>query len=276
MIPEQLHALIRQSRTTSVGIAARLVSGRDEILINADESFHPASTIKICVMMEAFRQAHIGQFALDEPITVRNAFRSLLDGSPYSLDPADDTDRGLYHITGQSVPGMELVQRMITVSSNLATNLLLERLGAEQVTRFMGDLGAPGLVVRRGVEDKQAYRAGLNNAATARSLMQVLLKLAEHQVVSAEASDEMIEILCQQKFNEMIPALLPAGTQVAHKTGWAADYHHDAGIIYPVNREPFVLAVLTKGYEEAEEAEAHAFVASLAKAVYDYWNPAEA
>ncbi len=272
MIPNPLKALIQQSRASSVGLAARLVSGRDEILINADESFHPASTIKICVMMEAFRQAHAGQFALDEPIVVRNGFHSLLDGSPYSLDPADDTDRGLYHITGQSVPGRELIQRMIAVSSNLATNLLLEQVGADKVTRFMADLGAPGLIVRRGVEDKQAYRAGLNNAATARGLMEVLLKLAKQQIVSAKASDEMIKILCQQQFNEMIPALLPAGTRVAHKTGWAADYYHDAGIIYPVNGEPFVLAVLTKGYEEHEEAEAHAFVASLARAVYDHWS----
>jgi beta-lactamase class A len=102
--------------------------------------------------------------------------------------------------------------------------------------------------------------------------MQVLLKLAKGEVVSPEDSDEMRRILSDQQLNEMIPAGLPFDTHVAHKTGSAADYFHDAGIIYPARGETFVLAILTKGYPESDEDAAHAFVASLARAVYDYWN----
>ena len=171
------------------------------------------------------------------------------------------------------MPRRELVRRMITVSSNLATNLLIEQATPAQITRFMKELGAAELNVLRGVEDKQAYRLGLNNSATARSLMKVLVRLARYEVVSRADSEEMIRILSKQEFNEMIPAQLPAGVRVAHKTGWIADHHHDAGIVYPPHAGPFVLTILTRGYPESDEAAAHAFVASLARVIYDYWNP---
>ncbi len=271
IIAEQLNELIAKSRPVEVGLAACRLDGEEELLINADRPFHPASTIKLCVMMEAFRQVQAGEIALDELVPIRNEFRSLADGSPYSLQAEDDSEKALYGRLGQLISRRDLVKRMITVSSNLATNMLLEELGPKQVTAFMRVLGSDSLRVLRGVEDKQAYRLGLNNAATARGFMNILARLARREVVSAEASDEMIEILAQQQFNEMIPAGLPSDVRVVHKTGWAADYFHDVGIIYPPSKEPFVLCILTKGYEESDEAAAHAFVASLARAVYAQW-----
>jgi beta-lactamase class A len=272
-IAEQLRRIIEGSRASAVGIAAHQLGSGEEVFIAADRPFHPASTIKICVMMETFRQARLGKLTLNDLLLVENQFRSIVDGSPYSLEVEDDSEKELYSCIGQSMTRGELVRRMITVSSNLATNILIEGLDPHEITDYMRKLGTEGLIVRRGVEDNKAYRLGLNNSATARGLMQVLLRLAKHEVVSPEDSDEMIVILSQQQFNRMIPGLLPAGVRVAHKTGWTADFHHDAGIIYPPAGEPFVLCILTKGYEEAAEAAAHEMIASLAKAVYEYWNP---
>ena len=133
----------------------------------------------------------------------------------------------------------------------------------------MRQLGADGLAVRRGVEDDKAFRLGMNNSATARGFMQILIKLAKGKVVAPEDSDAMIEILGEQKFNEMIPAQLAADVRVAHKTGWTGKYYHDVGIIYPRKGNPFVFAIMTNGSEK--EAEAHSFVASLARNVYDGW-----
>jgi beta-lactamase class A len=161
---------------------------------------------------------------------------------------------------------------MITVSSNLATNILMEYIQPAAATDFMRQLGAGDLVLRRGVEDNKAYQLGLNNSGTARGFMQILLKLAKREVVSPEDSEEMIRILSQQQFNEMIPAQLPADALVAHKTGWTADYFHDVGIIYPPNGEPIVLAILTKGYAETDDQAAHAFIASLARGIYEAWK----
>ncbi len=272
-ILERLRRMIAESKATNVGLAARRLTGQDEILIDPDLAFHPASTMKICVMMESFRRARSGELPLDGTITVQNEFHSIVDGSSFSLDPADDSERALYDCIGQSFTRRELIRRMIVVSSNLATNLLLEELHCEPVTALMRELGTQDLTVIRGLEDKQAFRRGINNSATARSYMQVLLKLAMREVVSPQDSDEMLQILRQQEFNEMIPAELPVGTQVAHKTGWTADYFHDVGIVYPAHGEPFVLCILTKGYAENDEIAAHAFVASLAKAIYEHWNP---
>ncbi len=263
-----LNELIQQSGT-DVGLAAQQVATDKQILIQPDQSFHPASTIKVCVMMETFHQARQGLFSLNDPILVKNEFASIADGSPYALSVDDDSEKDLYQHTGEAFPIRELILRMITVSSNLATNLLIERVTPERTTQFMRELGTNDVIVRRGVEDNQAFQLGLNNAVTTRGLMQILLKLEMRKVVSRQDSDEMVRILLQQKFNEMIPAQLPADVRVAHKTGWTGKYYHDAGIVYPPNQKPFVLVILTRGSKT--ESEAHARVASLAKMVYDHW-----
>ena len=267
-VSEANSELIRLSGM-EVGLAALNLETGEEILIHPDQSFHPASTMKVCVMMEAFHQARQGLFSLDEMMRVKNEFTSIADGSLYSLSIEDDSEKDLYEHIGESFSIRELIFRMITESSNLATNLLIERLTPERTTRFMQELGTNDVIVRRGVEDNQAFRLGLNNAATARGVMQILLELAKRKVVSSEDSDEMIEILLQQQFNEMIPAQLPADARVAHKTGWTGKYYHDMGIVYPPNGNAFVLAIMTKGFEK--EGEAHSFVATLAKMVYEEW-----
>ena len=258
-----------QKSGAQVGLAAQRIATGEEILIEPDASFHPASTMKICVMMEVFRQARRAVFSLNEPLLIKNEFASIVDGSPYSLSMEDDSEQDLYARLGQRLPIRDLVKRMITVSSNLATNLLIERVSAEKTMEFMRELGAEGVIVRRGVEDGKAYHLGLNNTATARGLMQLLVSLAKNTVVSPEDSEAMIEIMLQQKFSEMIPAGLPTGVRVAHKTGWNNDLYHDAGIVYPPGTGPFVLVILTRGIGNDEQA--HALIASLAKSIYDEW-----
>ena len=267
---DDLKKMIDNSGASQVGLAAYQLESGDEILINPDISFHPASTMKICVMMDVFHQARQGAFSLDDLIPVKNEFASLVDQVPYSLSNEDDSEKDLYHRIGQTLSIRDLVRRMIMVSSNLATNILVERVTPEKTTRFMRELGAESLVVRRGVEDALAYQMGLNNAATANGYKQILIKLAKREVVSPEDSDEMIDILLQQQFNEMIPARLPANVRVAHKTGWTGEYHHDLGIVFPVNSYPFVLVVMTKGFKDEEKYPP--FIGSVARSIYDHWT----
>ncbi len=253
----------------TVGLAAHRIRTGEEILIHPDLAFHPASTFKTCVMMEVYRQAEQGEFSLDDELPVRNEFPSLADGSPYSLSPEDDAEKDLYTRVGSSLPICDLVQRMITISSNLATNILIQRVTPEKTTAFMRKLGADGLLIRRGVMDRKAFQNGLNNVATARSLKHIFERLEKRQVVSPAASEAMLEILSRQQFNEMIPAQLPPGIRVAHKTGWDDEIYHDSGIVYPAQGGPFVMVVLTSGL--VEENQAHRFVAALTKTVYDQW-----
>ena len=219
-------------------------------------------------MMEVFRQAEEKKLALDDRMAVKNDFVSIVDGSHFSLQVADDSETGLYRRIGERVPIRELVRLMITESSNVATNMLVERVTAARATEFMRSLGTKDVHVVRGVEDGKAYARGLNNAATARGLMQILLRLAERVVVSTRASEEMLAILRGQKFNEGIPSGLPAGTPVAHKTGSFTKVYHDVGIIEPARRNPFVLVVLTRGIEK--EPRAHRLVADISRCVFEH------
>ena len=210
--------VIRKSGA-DVGVAFRSLDGKTEWYFHADDSFHAASTMKVPVLIELFHQAREGKLKLDDPLVVKNEFHSLADGSVYTLNAEDDSETDLYKAAGQTRTLRQLSELMITVSSNLATNLIIEKLGVENIRATVHSLHADGMNVLRGVEDGKAFAKGLNNTTTARGLLELLGAIAGGEAVDAESSREMIEILERQKFNEGIPAGLPAGTRVAHKTG---------------------------------------------------------
>jgi len=247
-----------------VAVAARLLHGGGApLLIRPDVSFHAASTMKVPVMIELFAQAAEGRLNLDDPLPVRNAFASIVDASPYSLDPAEDSDPDVYRSVGGTLTLRQLCEAMITSSSNLAANLLLEKVGVQNVRRRVHRLGADGMQVLRGVEDAKAFRSGLSNTTTARALMVLFEKIGRGEAGGGRARGEMVEILERQKLNGAIPAGLPAGTPVAHKTGTITRIHHDAGIVY--GPRPYVLVVLVRGIQE--EKESAALIASITRAV---------
>ncbi len=113
-----------------------------------------------------------------------------------------------------------------------------------------------------GVEDSKAFQQGLNNTTTARDLMIILRQIAERRAVSGKASDEMIKIMLDQKFNEGIPVGVPRNARVSHKTGSITRINHDAAIVYPRGRKPYVLVVLTRGIEDEKLAHMAANVSS--------------
>jgi beta-lactamase class A len=251
-----------------VAVAFRTVDGRHELVIDADKPFHAASTMKVPVMIELFRQAEAGTLSLDEPLRIRNEFHSIVDGSVYQLDTSDDSDSEVYKTIGGTLTLRQLSEAMITVSSNFAANLLIERLGVENIRRTVTRLGAEGMQVLRGVEDGKAFEKGLNNTTTARGLLVLLEKLAHGPVVSAKADSEMIAMLSRQKFNDAIPAGVPAGTRIAHKTGTITKIHHDAAIVF--GPRPYVLVVLVRGLQEQKDSAT--LIAAISHAV---WSAAQ-
>jgi len=245
-------------------VAFRTLDGKAELLVRPDVAYHAASTMKVPVMIELFAQARKGTLRLDDPLPVKNSFASIVDGSPYSLDPGDDSDPAVYRSVGGTLTLRQLCEAMITVSSNLAANLLIEKLGVESIRRRVHKLGADGMELLRGVEDAKAFRKGLNNTTTARALLVLLDRIAVGKAVDAAASRQMVDILGRQRFNDAIPAGLPAGTPVAHKTGSITKIHHDAAIVY--GPRPFVLVVLVRGLED--EKKSKALTADIARAMY--------
>jgi beta-lactamase class A len=246
-VVEQIQSRISAEPGAQVGLAYVDLASGDTLFLNADTSFHAASTMKVPVMIELFRRANTGSFRMDQGLLMVNQFASIVDGSPYSLDVGSDSDSTLYHRIGQRVRVDTLLRLMITRSSNFATNTLITLVGADAVTRSMRSLGAQRIQVLRGVEDGKAFEKGLNNTTTARDLAIILRAIEEGRAGSPAATHEMLAILLAQEFNEKIPAGLPPGTRVAHKTGEITAVSHDAAIIYPTGRKPYVLVVLTRG-----------------------------
>jgi beta-lactamase class A len=223
--------------------------------------------MKLPVMIAAVRDAERGGLALDQPVLLVNRFASAAPAAPpYALDPADDSDSALYAMAGARVPARELVRRMIVRSSNLATNALVAIVGADAATGAARALGAPGVRVVRGVEDNAAFRRGIVNTATAPGLAALLAAVETGRAASADGCRFMREVLLAQEFSAEIPAGVPPGTPVAHKTGWIRGVLHDAAIVYPRGRAPYVLVVLTRGV--GEERVAREAIVDVSRVVY--------
>ena len=270
--PEELKNQINSELAKNKGVFAlaykNLLSG-EEILINEKMNFHAASTMKTPVMIEAYKQAKAGKFSINDSLVVKNEFKSIVDGSTYSLNPKDDSETDLYKKAGKKVKIYDLLYLMIIQSSNLATNIMIDLVGAQNANQTMRDMGALDIQVLRGVEDTKAFRAGLNNTTTAYDQMLIFSKMAEGLIVDKTSSDAMINILLDQKFNDKIPAKLPKNVKVAHKTGWITGVNHDAGIVILPDGRKYVLVLLSKELEDDKAAVKS--MAKVSKMIYDYF-----
>jgi beta-lactamase class A len=213
---------------------------------NADHYFHAASTMKLAVLLGVFRLVDRGELTLESQVHVRNRFTSIVNQEPFMLDLGRDADPNVYGHLGKTLSVRELAYWMITLSSNLATNLLIDVVGVKTIQQALDELDIDGIRVLRGVEDSAAFDAGLNNEVTANGLLKLLRTIAEGKAYSSYASDEMLKIMLEQQYRSGIPAGLPKAARVAHKTGNISTVHHDAGIVYLEGRKPYVLVILTQ------------------------------
>ncbi|MEJ2204250.1 MAG: class A beta-lactamase-related serine hydrolase [Gemmatimonadota bacterium] len=264
----ELEARIEYSGA-EVGLYYRgLAPTGDSLLLGADTRMHAASTMKVAVMLQLYLDHEAGRSRLDTPVEVKNTFTSIVDGSTFVLPPDSDSDTTFYGRLGERVPVRELVEHMITWSSNLATNILVEVADARRVNATLRELGADSMEVLRGVEDMKAYEAGLSNTTTARDLGVLLAAVATGDRLSPESRASMLGILERQHFRENIPAGVPEGTRVANKTGWITAHNHDAAVVFPRDQDPYVLVVMVRGLEDQEQAAD--LVAGLSGLVWSY------
>ena len=263
----RIEARIAQTPGSTVGVYYRDLRTGDSLTVGAATRFHAASTMKVPVMILLFRDRDAGLLSLDDSVTITNTFRSIVDSSPYQLDVTDDSDSSLYKRLGQKATIRQLIELMETVSSNLATNLLIAKVDAKRANATAHALGADSILVLRGVEDQKAFDAKLNNTTTARDLGVLLAAIATDKAASPQSCRDMLVILGRQQFKEGIPAGLPPGTKVYHKTGWITRIYHDAAIVEPAANQRYVLVVLTGGIEKEDDA--HALVRDISRLVFD-------
>lgn len=273
MKPQEQSAALRtvieriaaESKTAAIGVALHDLENDFRFAINAERRFHAASTIKVAILLAVFRAIDERHLRADDPLHVRNRFLSAVENTPFHLEAESDGFPELYRSVGRTAKIASLAECMITASSNLATNLLLDFVTVDYAANVLRDAGIHGVDLRRGVADDRAHEQGLNNEITADGLLALFAALRS-DFLSKTSRDLAISILLKQRFTSMIPAPLPAHATVAHKTGEISTACHDAGIIYFPERQPYLLAILTEVNERSENR--RETVANISKAVF--------
>lgn len=267
-----LHARIEETRAAGgfrhIAVAVHDYETQRQFSHEGERPFHAASTMKVAVLLALFKAVEEGRARLEDRLHVRNRFRSIGDHSIFHVQRDRDADAAVHRRVGRSMRLDELAHAMITRSSNLATNLLLDYLTRPQIAAMLAAAEVRGLEVVRGVEDTPAFERGLNNTATARGLGQLFRLLRDDGFFTAASQKQMLDILFAQEFNTMIPALLPENSEVAHKTGEISTCTHDAGFVLLPGRHPYVVAILTEHPADAESP--GKAVAKLSRAVYEF------
>ena len=265
-VPAAVSAVRRGSGTVSV---VALVSGEPgpRVSVEPDARHYSASTMKLPILVAAHRLAERGALDLDRPVTVHDDLDSVLPGARFRVDPGEDSDPETWDALGRAVPLRGLVERMVTVSGNLATNLVLESVGLAEVAAVLTDAGCSQLTrVVRGIEDYAARDAGIDNLVTAADLARLLVALAEGRLAGAEPTAACERTLRAQTYRDGIPAGLPTGLVVGNKTGWVDGVNHDVALVRAPGLPPVGVAVLVTA--PGTPAEREAGIARITRAAW--------
>jgi beta-lactamase class A len=265
----QIENIESESGAKAIAVALHDAETGFELHYKADRWFHAASTIKVPILLGAFAAINRGELLPHSRVHVRNRFLSVVENVPFRVESGRDANSAVHNAIGKMMRVDELAYHMITTSSNLATNLLLGVMGPDAVNRTLRELDVDeGIDLKRGVEDELAFEKGINNMVTADGLLRILVLLSEGKAFSPALSRRMMDILHGQEFNQGIPARLPKGARVAHKTGEISTVAHDAGVVYLPKRKPYVLVILTEW--DPEGTGRSRTIAAISHTIYEF------
>ena len=266
---QQIENIENGSGAKAIAVALRDAESGFELHYHADRWFHAASTIKVPILLGVFAAIDRGELLPHSRVHVRNRFLSVVEDIPFRVESGRDSNSAVHNAIGKMMRVDELAYHMITTSSNLATNLLLSVTGTDAVNRTLRELHVEeGIDLKRGVEDELAFEKGINNRVTANGLLRLLVLLAEGKAFSPALSRRMMDILHGQEFNQGIPARLPKGARVDHKTGEISTVAHDAGVVYLPKRKPYALVVLTE-WDPASSGRSRT-IAAISHSIYEF------
>jgi beta-lactamase class A len=238
-------------------VARVAVEDLPRVGVDPDARHYAASIMKLPVLVAAHRLVERGILDLAREVTVHQDFASQLPGHRFSLDPTEDSDPDTWAAVGTQLPLRDLVRRMITVSGNLATDLVLDEVGLAEVAAVLADAGCSArTTIGRGIEDYPARDAGIDNLITADDMARLMVALAEGQLAGPDATAACEATLRAQEYRNGIPAGLPDGLEIGNKTGWITAVNHDVALVRRPGQSPIGLAVLVSAAGTEEEREA--------------------
>lgn len=220
----------------TLGLVVRAVRTNEEITFNEDEIFPAASTIKIPILVEAFRQVIEGHLSLDEQMVLTEEDKVGGMGILKELT------------AGLKLPFIDILTLMIIISDNVAANMAITRVGMENVNSYMRELGLHKTLLQRKMMDFEARKRGLDNYTSPRDMAELLYKLYMKTILNEWSCEKILDIMRRQQINDRIPRYLPEGIQVAHKTGELAGVRHDVGIVFA--KEPFIISAMFKDLKD--------------------------
>lgn len=215
-----------------MGVAIADLTDGHRYLLHANDVFPQASSIKICVLAELYRQAQQGKLKLTDLYTVNTG------------DLVQDSD-----IMGGLTPGVtrvtlrDLATMVVAVSDNSATNVLIDRVGMENVNAFLSAQGLAQTRLRRKMMDVKAAAEGRENISTPNEMMRLLESLYRGEILNKEMTEDFFKVLSTHK-DSWIPRLLPDGLKIANKPGALEGVRNDSGVVF-VERRPYVICVMT-------------------------------
>jgi beta-lactamase class A len=269
VLQAKIETIEKESGAKAIAVALHDTETGLELHYKADRWFHAASTIKVPILLGVFAAIDRGDLLPHSRVHVRNRFLSVVENVPFRVESGRDANSAVHNAIGKMMRVDELAYHMITTSSNLATNLLLGVIGSDAVNRTLKELDVDdGIDLKRGVEDELAFEKGINNMVTADGLLRILVLLSEGKAFSPALSRRMMDILHGQEFNQGIPARLPKGARVAHKTGEISTVAHDAGVVYLPKRKPYVLVILTEW--DPEGTGRSRTIAAISHTIYEF------
>jgi beta-lactamase class A len=257
VVPGPLGALQTQLSTMSlhapgnVGIMIEDLATGLTSSVNANAQMPAASTIKIPVMVEVFRRLAGGDFDLNRKVTLQQSDRDWGWG-----DLADARRGSKYTVS-------KLLTLMITESDNTATNMLIRLVGRKAINTEMAELGLTQTSLHDYIRSDGPIHYALRSSAN--DMVKLMTAMARFQLIDEWSSREMIAIMTGQHHNGLIPAPLPKGTTIAHKTGELHDTLNDVGIVY-LNSEPYAIAVMATNLPTLDSG--YRFIQGVSRVAY--------
>lgn len=267
--PQAVKAIdeLAEENTATISVWMGDLDGTPWLVRDADREHPAASTLKLPLLIAVHRAAEDGRLDLGETIRVHEEFESAVGGRTYRVTEDYDNDPEPWREIGNDASIAWLGERAIIRSSNLATNLLIERVGIDAVNAVYDEVGATTARLRRGIQDEPASEAGFFNTATAADMAHVMVALLAGRLTPRARTTEIERVLAACETNDAIPAGLPAGTYIAHKTGWIDAACHDVALVRPTDTAAFVLSIYSGG--DLSEDDIHALVARVATACWE-------
>src|SRR6267154_4676223 len=240
--PQKEHLLFQKLDTTIqteshnldgiLGVYLLDLANGNSIALNADETFPTASTIKIAILAELFRQAQLGKLHLNDPYVLQS--KDLVGGSGISSSLTPGTTK----LTLRDVAAL-----MISVSDNSMTNVIIDRVGMDNVNALLDSLGLARTRLRRKMMDIKAAAEGRENTSTPREISQLLEALYKGKVLNKQFTEEFFNLLSVHK-ESYIPRNLPEDLRIANKPGELEGVRNDCGIVF-AGKRPFAISVMT-------------------------------